>query len=79
MKLKFRHYLLIRNKGAKMKNGGENLISLQRRNNFVVVGFVRRLSAMKQISLLKDPNSDETKSSLKNHSTYRESILVMKL
>ena len=30
-----------------MKNGGENLISLQRRNNFVVVGFVRRLSATK--------------------------------
>ena len=44
-----------------MKNGGANLISLQRRNNFVAVGFVGRLSATKQISSLKDPNSDETK------------------
>ena len=58
-KFEFRCYLLIRNKGAKMKNGGANLISLQRRNNFIAVGFVGRLSATKQISSLKDPNSDE--------------------
>ena len=40
------------------------------RNNFVAVGFVERLSVTKQFLLLKEPNNDETKSSLKNRSNY---------
>ena len=56
--------------GRQNEKWGANLISLQRRNSFVAVGFIGRLSATKKISSLKDPNRDETISSLKIHSTY---------
>ena len=46
------------------------LLSFLRQNNLVVVDFTGRLSTLKQMSSLKEPNSDETISSLKIQSDY---------
>ena len=83
MKFQFRRYLLIWNKGrqkekvwcefnksTEMKFFVTETLSFLRRNNFVAIGFFGRLSMTKQFSLLKEPNNDETKSSLKNRSDY---------
>ena len=45
-------------------------LSFLQRNNFIAIGFAGRLLATKQMSLLKEPNSDKTKSSLKNQFDY---------
>ena len=58
------------NKSIETKFFVTEILSFLRRNNFVTVDFVGRLLVMKQISSLKEPNSDETISLLKNRSDY---------
>ena len=58
------------NKSTETKFFVTEILSFLRRNNFVTVDFVGRLLVMKQISSLKEPNSDETISLLKNRSDY---------
>ena len=58
------------NKSTETKFFVTEILSFLRRNNFVTIDFVGRLLAMKQILSLKEPNSDETISLLKNRSDY---------
>ena len=62
------------NKSIETKFFVTETLSFLRRNNFVAVDFAGRLSATKQMSSLKERNSDETKSSLKV--LYSDEILI---
>ena len=67
------------NKSTEMKFFVVETLSFLRQNNFITVDFAGRFSATKQMSSLKEPNSDETISSLKNQSDYPSSILATEL
>ena len=58
------------NKSSETKFFISETLGFLRQNNFVAVGFAGRLLATKQMSLLKEPNSDEKKLSLKSQSSY---------
>ena len=58
------------NKATMMKFFVVEILGFLRRNNFFAIDFAGRLSATKQMSLLKKPNNDETISLLINQFTY---------